>query len=112
MVDIDNLRDEETGGAEEEEPEEPDEKTEVEADEEDAISIATDEAGTPVILTYTVDENVPLREVTFEGNTVLDEETLSDIFRPVERGGGVRHPGIRGGGGRGERELQRLRLSR
>ena len=39
----------------------------------------------PVILTYTVTENVPLDEVVFEGATVLEEETLERIFRPLER---------------------------
>ena len=86
LIDLPGLDDDETGGVEEEE--EPEEESEEDAeDEEDAISIATDEAGTPVILTYTVDESVPLREVTFEGNSVLDEEALSGIFRPLERGG-------------------------
>ena len=86
LIDLPGLQDDETGGAEEAE-EEPEEQDDGEADEEDAIRIATDEAGTPVVLTYAVDETVPLREVTFEGNTVLDEETLEDIFRSVERGG-------------------------
>jgi outer membrane protein insertion porin family len=45
------------------------------------------ERGTPVRLVYTVTENVPLTEVTFEGNTVLEDEVLENIFAPLERTG-------------------------
>ena len=39
----------------------------------------------PVALTYTVSEDAPLTDVVFEGNTVLDEDTLEGLFRPLER---------------------------
>ncbi len=49
---------------------------------------AVDAAATPqnrVRLVYTVTEDVPLDDVTFEGATVLDEARLSDIFLPLTR---------------------------
>ena len=36
--------------------------------------------GTPVILTYTITENVPLREIVFEGSTILEESLLNNFF--------------------------------
>ena len=39
----------------------------------------------PVKVTYTVTEDAPLTDVVFTGNTVLDEDTLEGIFRPLER---------------------------
>ena len=45
------------------------------------------ERGTPVRLIYTITENVPLIDVTFEGNTVLGDDILEPIFAPLERTG-------------------------
>ena len=42
-------------------------------------------AEAPVRVTYTVTEDAPLTSLVFEGNTVLDDETLEGIFKPLER---------------------------
>ncbi len=39
----------------------------------------------PVTLSYTVTETAPIREVVFEGNTVLASEELSEIFAPLRQ---------------------------
>ena len=39
-----------------------------------------------VRLVYTITEEVPLDNVVFEGETVLDEAQLNDLFRPLTRG--------------------------
>ncbi len=64
----------------------PDSDTEGEVAEVDvaAVDVAEGEEA-PVALTYTVTEDAPLTDVVFEGNTVLDEDTLEGIFRPLER---------------------------
>jgi outer membrane protein insertion porin family len=45
--------------------------------------VVTDD--TPVVVTYTVNESQPVREVTFEGATVFDEATLQEIFANFRR---------------------------
>lgn len=39
----------------------------------------------PIQVTYTVSEDVPLIEIVFEGNTILDDGALESIFQPLER---------------------------
>jgi outer membrane protein insertion porin family len=41
--------------------------------------------GTPVILTYTVTETAPLREIKYEGATVLEESLLNNFFDTLEQ---------------------------
>jgi outer membrane protein insertion porin family len=41
--------------------------------------------GTPVILTYTITENVPLREIVFEGSTILEESLLNNFFDTLKQ---------------------------
>ncbi|CAN5792329.1 POTRA domain-containing protein [soil metagenome] len=49
----------------------------------DAVVAEGDEA--PVRVTYTVTEDALLTSLVFEGNTVLDDATLEDIFKPLKR---------------------------
>jgi outer membrane protein insertion porin family len=41
--------------------------------------------GTPVIVTYTITENVPLRDITFEGSTILEESLLNNFFDTLKQ---------------------------
>jgi outer membrane protein insertion porin family len=41
--------------------------------------------GTPVIVTYTITENIPLRDITFEGSTILEEELLNNFFDTLKQ---------------------------
>ena len=69
----------------EETPEDSDEETE-EAEAAPAFSVETD-GDTPVVITYTISENVPVRDVTFEESDVLTEEDLQDAFLILEDSG-------------------------
>ncbi len=63
----------------EEDPENPDEP-ETPAPPPTTTDLSTIPEGTPVILTYTITENVPLREVVFEGATLIEESLLNNYF--------------------------------
>jgi outer membrane protein insertion porin family len=62
-----------------EDPENP-EVVETPAPPETTTDLTTIPEGTPVILTYTITENIPLREITFEGSTILEEDLLNNFF--------------------------------
>lgn len=51
-----------------------------------AFSVETD-GDTPVVITYTISENVPVRDVTFEDSEVLTQEELRDAFLVLEDSG-------------------------
>jgi outer membrane protein insertion porin family len=81
----------ETQEAPPEESETPEEGEDPEAAEETpappptTTDLTTIPEGTPVILTYTVTENVPLREIVFEGSTILEESLLNNFFDTLEQ---------------------------
>jgi outer membrane protein insertion porin family len=77
----------ETEAAEPETPEDSEnpEETETPAPPPTTTDLTTIPEGTPVILTYTITENIPLREITFEGSTILEESLLNNFFDTLEQ---------------------------
>ncbi len=66
-------------------PENPDAEPEVAAPPPTTTDLSTIPEGTPVILTYTITENVPLREIVFEGETLLEEGLLNNYFDTLKQ---------------------------
>jgi outer membrane protein insertion porin family len=67
-----------------EDPENP-EAAKTPAPPETTTDLTTIPEGTPVILTYTITENIPLREITFEGSTILEEDLLNNFFDTIKQ---------------------------
>ncbi|MGL4608505.1 MAG: BamA/OMP85 family outer membrane protein [Trueperaceae bacterium] len=67
-----------------EEGEEAEETTSAELPE-STTDLTTVPEGTPVIVSYTITENVPLREIVFEGSTVLEESLLNNFFDTLKQ---------------------------
>lgn len=88
IADVPTLDDDEDEEEGEDEAAASDEDTE-EDEETPAVptfSVETD-GTTPVNVTYTVTENVPVRDVTFEVSEVLEEDVLQDAFLVLEDSG-------------------------
>jgi outer membrane protein assembly factor BamA len=69
----------------EEDPENPDAEAETPAPPPTTTDLSTIPEGTPVILTYTITENVPLREIVFEGATLIEEDLLNNYFDTLKQ---------------------------
>jgi outer membrane protein insertion porin family len=68
-----------------EDPENPDATKETPVPPPTTTDLTTIPEGTPVIVTYTVTENEPLREIKFEGNTILEESLLNNFFDTLKQ---------------------------
>jgi outer membrane protein insertion porin family len=69
----------------EEDPDNPDAEPETPAPPPTTTDLSTIPEGTPIILTYTITENVPLRDVVFEGATLLEEDLLNNYFDTLKQ---------------------------
>jgi outer membrane protein insertion porin family len=68
----------------EEDPDNPDEEPETPAPPPTTTDLSTIPEGTPVIVTYTITENVPLREIVFEGVTLVEQDLLNNFFNTLK----------------------------
>jgi outer membrane protein insertion porin family len=69
----------------EEDPNNPDAAPETPAPPPTTTDLSTIPEGTPVILTYTITENTPLREIAFEGATLLEQDLLNNYFDTLKQ---------------------------
>lgn len=71
--------------APEEDPDNPEAEPEVPAPPPTTTDLSTIPEGTPIILTYTITENVPLREIVFEGATLIEQDLLNNYFDTLKQ---------------------------
>jgi outer membrane protein insertion porin family len=69
----------------EEDPDNPDAEPETPAPPPTTTDLSEIPEGTPIILTYTITENVPLREIAFEGATLLEQDLLNNYFDTLKQ---------------------------